>query len=69
MIKELESMITARDKKLMAIYKARSAVSEECRKELDKKTERILIEMNTIKEAIARLKALKEIGWIKEEER
>ena len=34
MIKELESMITARDKKLMAIYKARSAVSDRMQKRI-----------------------------------
>ena len=69
MIKELESMITARDKKLMAIYNAKAAVGEECRKELDKERDKLLIEIKAIKEAITRLKALKDMGWIKEEER
>ena len=69
MIKELEDMIMAREKKLTAIYNAKAAVGEECRKELDKERDKLLIEVNAIKEAITRLKALKEMGWIKEEER
>ena len=39
------------------------------RKQLDKERDKLLIEVNAIKEAITRLKALKEMGWIKEEER
>ena len=69
MIKELEDMIMAREKKLTAIYNAKVAVGEECRKQLDKERDKLLIEVNAIKEAITRLKALKEMGWIKEEER
>ena len=69
MIKELEDMILAREKNLTAIYNAKVAVGEECRKQLDKERDKLLIEVNAIKEAIARLKALKEMGWIKEEER
>lgn len=69
MIKELEDMIMAREKKLTAIYNAKAAVGEECRKQLDKEKDKLLIEVNAIKEAITRLKALKEMGWIKEEER
>ena len=69
MIKELEGMIMAREKKLTAIYNAKAAVGEECRKQLDKERDKLLIEVNAIKEAITRLKALKEMGWIKEEER
>ena len=69
MIKELEDMIMAREKKLTAIYNAKAAVGEECRKQLDKERDKLLIEVNAIKEAITRLKALKEMGWIKEEEK
>ena len=69
MIKELEDMIMAREKKLTAIYNAKAAVGEECRKQLDKEKDNLLIEIKAIKEAITRLKALKEMGWIKEEER
>ena len=69
MIKELEDMIMAREKKLTAIYNAKAAVSEECRKQLDKERDKLLIEVNAIKEAITRLKALKEMGFINEEER
>ena len=69
MIKELEDMIMAREKKLTAIYNAKAAVGEECRNQLDKESYKLLIEIKTIKEAITRLKALKDIGWIKEEER
>ena len=69
MIKELEDMIMAREKKLTAIYNAKVAVGEECRNQLDKESYKLLIEIKTIKEAITRLKALKEMGWIKEEER
>ena len=69
MIKELEDMIMAREKKLTAIYNAKAAVGEECRKQLDKERDKLLIEVNAIKEAITRLKALKEMGCIKEEER
>ena len=69
MIKELEDMILAREKKLTVIYNAKAAVGEECRKQLDKERDKLLIEVNAIKEAITRLKALKEMGWIKEEER
>ena len=69
MIKELEDMIMARERKLTAIYNAKAAVGEECRKQLDKERDKLLIEVNAIKEAITRLKALKEMGWIKEEER
>ena len=69
MIKELEGMIMAREKQLTAIYNAKAAVGEECRKQLDKERDKLLIEVNAIKEAITRLKALKEMGWIKEEER
>ena len=69
MIKELEDMIMAREKKLTAIYNAKAAVGEECRKQLDKERDKLLIEVNAIKEAITRLKALREMGWIKEEER
>ena len=69
MIKELEDMIMAREKKLTAIYNAKAAVGEECRKQLNKEKDKLLIEVNAIKEAITRLKALKEMGWIKEEER
>ena len=69
MIKELEDMILAREKKLTAIYNAKVAVGEECRKQLNKERDKLLIEVNAIKEAITRLKALKEMGWIKEEER
>ena len=68
MIKELEDMIMAREKKLTAIYNAKAAVGEECRKQLDKERDKLVIEENAMKEAIARLKALKEMGWIKEEE-
>ena len=66
MIKELEDMIMAREKKLTAIYNAKVAVGEECRKQLDKERDKLLIEMNAIKEAITRLKALKEMGWTEE---
>ena len=66
MIKELEDMIMAREKKLTAIYNAKAAVGEECRKQLDKERDKLLIEVNAIKEAITRLKALKEMGLIKE---
>ena len=69
MIKELEDMILAREKKLTAIYNAKVAVGEECRNQLDKESYKLLIEIKTIKEAITRLKALKEMGCIKEEER
>ena len=69
MIKELEDMILAREKKLTAIYNAKVAVGEECRNQLDKESYKLLIEIKTIKEAITRLKALKDMGWIKEEER
>ena len=69
MIKELEDMIMAREKKLTAIYNEKAAVGEECRKELDKERDKLLIEIKAIKEAITRLKALKDMGWIKEEER
>ena len=69
MIKELEDMILAREKKLTAIYNAKAAVGEECRNQLDKESYKLLIEIKTIKEAITRLKALKDMGWIKEEER
>ena len=69
MIKELEDMIMAREKKLTAIYNAKAAVGEECRNQLDKESYKLLIEIKTIKEAITRLKALKEMGCIKEEER
>ena len=69
MIKELEDMIMDREKKLTAIYNAKAAVGEECRKELDKERDKLLIEIKAIKEAITRLKALKDMGWIKEEER
>ena len=69
MIKELEDMIMAREKKLTAIYNAKAAVGEECRNQLDKESYKLLIEIKTIKEAITRLKALKDMGWIKEEER
>ena len=66
MIKELEDMILAREKKLTAIYNAKAAVSEECRKQLDKEKDKLLIEVNAIKEAITRLKALKEMGLTEE---
>ena len=66
MIKELEDMILAREKKLTAIYNAKAAVGEECRKQLDKERDKLLIEVNAIKEAITRLKALKEMGWTEE---
>ena len=66
MIKELEDMIMAREKKLTAIYNAKAAVGEECRKQLDKERDKLLIEVNAIKEAITRLKALKEMGWTEE---
>ena len=66
MIKELEDMIMAREKKLTAIYNAKAAVGEECRKELDKESYKLLIEIKTIKEAITRLKALKEMGLTEE---
>ncbi len=66
MIKELEDMILAREKKLTAIYNAKVAVGEECRNQLDKESYKLLIEIKTIKEAITRLKALKEMGWTEE---
>ena len=66
MIKELEDMILAREKKLTVIYNAKAAVGEECRKQLDKERDKLLIEVNAIKEAITRLKALKEMGWTEE---
>ena len=66
MIKELEDMILAREKKLTAIYNAKAAVGEECRKQLDKERDKLLIEVNAIKEAITRLKALKEMGLTEE---
>ena len=66
MIKELEDMILAREKKLTAIYNAKVAVGEECRKQLNKERDKLLIEVNAIKEAITRLKALKEMGLTEE---
>ena len=66
MIKELEDMILAREKKLTVIYNAKTAVGEECRKQIDKERDKLLIEVNAIKEAITRLKALKEMGLTEE---